>query len=77
MSISERVIDIFKEKLSIENIAPKMELEYLGINSIDFIKIIVTIETTFEFEFEDGKLLFSEFPNVEKMINYVTFRVTR
>ena len=43
--------------------------------SIDFVKIVIEIETEFNIEFEDEKLQFSEFPTIQSLIDYVEKRV--
>ncbi len=74
MDIDEKIINIIKEELSIEHVTPEMELEKIEINSIGFIKIIVAIETEFDFEFEDEKMLFSAFPKIEDIIHYTKLK---
>ena len=75
MSISERVLQIIKENLSEEkNINAEDLLQDLEISSIIFIQIIVALENEFNFEFEDEKLLFTEFPAAKDMIDYVISR---
>ncbi|WP_423190604.1 acyl carrier protein [Bacillus thuringiensis] len=45
------------------------------LESITFIKIIVAIEKTYGFEFDDAMLLLSEFPTIGSLINYVVSKV--
>ncbi|MEH7540768.1 hypothetical protein CN939_18705 [Bacillus thuringiensis] len=45
------------------------------LESITFIKIIVAIEKTCGFEFDDDMLLLSEFPTIGSLINYVVSKV--
>lgn len=51
------------------------ELSALDINSITFISIIVAIENAFDFEFDDEMLLFTVFPTVKSMIDYVETKI--
>ena len=53
--------------------AISMETDFcsIGIDSITFIKIVVALENTFDFVFDDEKLLLSCFPTVKSMIEYV------
>lgn len=77
MNIDERVLEIINAKISSEFVSPDLKLEELNnIDSITFIKIIVELEVEFNFEFEDEKLLFSAFPTVQSMIEYVKERVS-
>jgi len=46
-----------------------------GLDSMIFIKIVVALETEFEFEFDDEKLLITEFPTVRSMVEYVEFKI--
>jgi amino acid adenylation domain-containing protein len=48
-----------------------IELSGAGIDSISFIKIVVALEGEFDFEFDDEKLLITEFPIIMSMIEYV------
>lgn len=49
-------------------------LESLGINSMTFIKMIVTIESTFGIEFEDNELDYTKYPNLSSLAEYVRKR---
>ena len=45
------------------------------LDSMTFIKIVVALEEEFDFEFDDEKLLITEFPTVKSMIEYVESKV--
>lgn len=47
------------------------DLTALGMDSIQFIKLIVTLEEEFEIEIPDEKLLISEMNTANKIINVV------
>jgi len=72
---SEITLQIIKDNLP-DNLNIKIDdkLQDLNINSITFIQIIVSLENEFDFEFEDEKLLFKEFPTVKSMVDYVISR---
>ena len=53
------------------HIASDIDLKNIGINSITFIKIVVSIETEFGIEFEDEDLDYNKFPNIKSLVNYV------
>lgn len=75
MKKSERALQVIQDNLSEKiDIKPEDKLQDLDINSITFIQIIVSLEGEFDFEFEDEKLLFSEFPTVKDMVDYVISR---
>ncbi|MBS5843475.1 MAG: acyl carrier protein [Clostridiales bacterium] len=43
----------------------------IGLNSIDFIKILVFVEDEFGFEFDDGDLLMEKYQVVEDMVDLI------
>ena len=53
------------------HITSDIDLKNIGINSISFIKIVVSIETEFGIEFEDEDLDYNKFPNIKSLVNYV------
>lgn len=59
----------------IEEILLEDNLIMLGINSLNFIKIAVTIESEFDFEFDDDDLNYINFPNIKELILYVKKRI--
>ena len=67
----EKVIEIINENIEKNKINESMvdiELPQLGIDSITFIKIIVSLEESFDCEIPDSKLLFSEMNTVNKIM---------
>lgn len=75
MKTSEKVIWIIKDKLSGKtDVGPQDKLQDLNVDSVAFIQIIVALESEFGFEFEDEKLLFTAFPTVKDMVDYVIDR---
>lgn len=75
MEISKRALQIIQDNLA-EKIDVKLEdkLQGLDINSITFIQIIVALESEFDFEFEDEKLSFTEYPTIKDMVDYIINR---
>ncbi len=73
------LIRIISECLGIqennEAFNPNTSLFSLGINSIIFIKIIVSIETEFGIEFADDDLDYNRFPNFDSLISYVKNKI--
>lgn len=51
------------------------ELTGIGFDSITFIKTIVALESEFDFEFDDEKLLITVFPTIKTMVEYVESKV--
>lgn len=52
-----------------------MDLSSSGIDSITFIKIVVALEESFNFEFDDEMLLFTAFPTIKSMVEYVESKI--
>lgn len=66
----DNIGDEFREKINLDS-----NLLELNIDSIMFIKIIVSIEEAFHFEFDDEMLLFSAFPKVKSIVKYVESKI--
>lgn len=67
-----RIVEIIKVNTECSNeISENSLLCDLEMTSIDFVKIVIEIETEFNIEFEDEKLQFSEFSTVQSLIDYV------
>ena len=67
----EKVIEIINENIEKNKINESMvdvEFPKLGIDSIAFIKIVVSLEESFDCEIPDSKLLFSEMNTVNKIL---------
>ncbi|MDD2261847.1 MAG: AMP-binding protein [Clostridia bacterium] len=71
----EVIIDNLSEKVT-DNVSLNMDFNSIGLDSITFIKIIITIEDEFGFEFDDEMLLITKFPTVKSMVEYVESKVT-
>ena len=70
----DSVINTIKDLINI-NIDIDTSLADINLDSIKFIKIVVALEEKFDFEFDDEKLLITEFPTVKTMIEYVESKV--
>lgn len=74
--ITETIVGIIKEKLhGYSEISIESNLKEVGVDSLSFINIIVAIENKYEFQFDDEKLSFAEFPNVLSLVLYVIEKV--
>ena len=51
------------------------EISDLGLDSISFIKVVVTLEETFGFEFDDEKLSFNSFETLQNLLDYVYYKI--
>lgn len=70
--IQNKVLDIiiqnFDDKASS---CVSIDSNFSEVDSITFIKIVVALETEFDFEFDDEMLLINNFPTVKSMVEYV------
>ncbi len=57
------------------SISPHDSLTTVGINSISFINIIVSAEEEFNIEFDENKLVVSEFPTFKDLLAYVRIKI--
>lgn len=49
----------------------------IGLNSIDFIKLLVFVEDEFEFEFDDNDLLMEKYQVVEDMVDLICSNISK
>ncbi|AEY67780.1 phosphopantetheine-binding protein [Clostridium sp. BNL1100] len=56
------------------DIRPDLDLSSINIDSMSFIKICASLETTFNFIFDDEMLAISSFKTLEDFISYVKSR---
>lgn len=68
------VISNLCEKIS-DNVSLDMDFNSVGLDSITFIKIIVALESEFDFEFDDEMLLITKFPTIKAMVEYVESKI--
>jgi acyl carrier protein len=54
-----------------EIICVDTDLKTIGLNSIDFVKLVVEIEFKFDIEFPEEKFLFTEADSIGKICNIV------
>jgi acyl carrier protein len=69
--IEEIICENIDIKIPFQDIEPNLKLAYLGVNSLIFIKIIVSIEKQFNINFEDEDLDYTKFTNIESLVSYV------
>ncbi len=72
--IKEIIKQIFKEKIEIEifdEASFDTDLISLGLNSLTFIKLLVSIETRFDIEFEEEFLDFNYLSNLNQLVDYI------
>ena len=69
-----QIIKVYSPEIA-KNITLETEFNSIGLDSILFIQTVVNLETEFDFEFDDEKLLIIEFPTVSSMLEYVKSKV--
>ena len=72
--ITKKVINILYRELQISNkkiISLKEPLSFIGTDSVSFIKLVLAIESTFSFEFDDDMLILDAFSDIKSLIEYV------
>lgn len=79
MDVEKKIREILERNLgldvSMEQVGLNYDLSNLGINSLNLIKILVDIETEYDFEFEDEVLNYDYFRNLKSLIDYVKAQV--
>lgn len=74
--IQGRLIKVMKETLGdfvegISTIKPDDDLSSFGVNSVNFIKLVVAVEEEFGFEFDDEQLDFNNFKTINGIVEYI------
>ncbi|WP_026475905.1 acyl carrier protein [Alkaliphilus transvaalensis] len=72
-TVQEGVIKILKrdKKVQDKEITLDTDLVSLGLNSIQFVKLVIALEQDFDCEFDDEKLNLSDFKTVREIVEYV------
>lgn len=68
--IRTRVLNII-EKYAIDDMDVEKQFHELGINSVDFISIVVKIEKIFDMEFDDAALVLENYKSINEFVKYV------
>ena len=63
------------ELLNKEDLDEKQELLSVGLDSLNVIKLIVTLEETFSIRFEDEDLQLKYFHSIDTLSNFVTSKL--
>lgn len=72
MKIYENVVEILKELSGCENISPADHLENdLGLDSLDLVTLLVSIEDEFEIELDESDMNPFDFETVQNVINII------
>ena len=76
--MDEKVINIISQAIALESdivITVDTLLSDLPFDSIKFNKMVVALESEFDFEFDDEKLLYTQFQTVKSLIEYVDLKL--
>jgi acyl carrier protein len=62
--------------IEVNHVKPEDTFQDIGLNSIGFVKLLVTLETELEFQFNDEDLVADRFGNVHSLIIYIIERLS-
>lgn len=65
------IISSIVEEIDIKALEPDADLQQIGMDSFEFVRIIVTIEDEFEIEFPDEYLLVEQMNTLDKIAELV------
>jgi len=74
--IQQQVIAVISEVLSMENLESDTKFEDINVDSISFIKTVVSIEDKFGIEFDDEFLYIEEIPTISAMVEYIKLKMS-
>ncbi|EPR10813.1 acyl carrier protein [Ruminiclostridium papyrosolvens] len=73
--IQQKIKKIILDNIATANLNNETDIDSslidVGINSLEFVKIIVAIESEFDFEFGDEVLDYRKFPTLRSLFDYV------
>ncbi len=78
MDFNNRFLQVFNQILEnncINEDQYEKDFSSLELDSITFIKLVVALESEFDFEFDDEMLLITVFPTVRSMYEYVESKI--
>ena len=73
-TMQKRIFEIIIMNLDSEELRKiTIDTEFININidSISYLKATIALEGEFDFEFDDEKLLITEFPTIRTLVEYV------
>lgn len=78
-SIEEKVVEILKDNCNVKDIEveklSEISFNDLGINSLNFIKIIVELEDAFDIEFDDEQINYGLLNNLRDLIDLIQEKI--
>ena len=73
--IQRKIISILENILKMENLKPDFNFNETDVDSIAFIKLIVTVEDEFDIEFEDKYLSKEALPTIDALVECVKIKI--
>ena len=75
-TVANRLLKLIKKNLEIDlELEKNVNLNTLGINSANYIKLVVAVEAEFGIEFNDEDLDFRKFSDLSSLIPYIESKV--
>ena len=69
--VAENIVNILEGKQDLSNVLMEENLFNLGMDSLDYMNLIVKLEMNFGFEFEDDILDMEEYHSVNRIAAYI------
>lgn len=81
MQIQDRIFKIARETFElenkIENLTCDLYLKDFGINSLLFIKLLVSLENEFDIEFDHASLDYNKLKTINEISNYINIMLSK
>lgn len=71
----EIIVDVMELEMSIAEVSGQDLINELGINSIDSVEILVTVESEFDIEISDEDLNSELIQSLDNLVNYIAERL--
>jgi len=68
--ITSNIDEIFSGELSLD-----LDFADIGLDSLTYIKLVINLESEFDFEFDDDMLLITAFSKLKTMVEYVESKI--
>lgn len=69
------ILDDCFEIESLEDISVDTELNYLRMDSLTFIKVVILLEKEFKIHFDDNKLNFYNYKTLKDIVSYIEYKL--
>lgn len=79
-NVRNRLFEIYKSQLAVaksEKLKEISDIEFTTLNSVEYIKFVVLVETEYDFEFLPEDLKMGRFSCFEDIVEYVYERITK